>query len=535
MTEKVLSIISSSASSNRPIQNENQIMQLLSPVEIDFVMNQAIKENLEDLYSIHVQDHEIKQELMNLLKSSVQWILLASKQGILSLSKHFPVHQSFNQSSIQTAQLNEQQQKYDSRLEKVVSIEESIQSPMLGIKGQIDLIGKGKLFQLNGLNTDMTNEDGNYLLPIEFKTGKWRPGTAIAHRAQVILYILLMNIREKSLSYLRRKTHTLPASITEHNKNTDASGFISSKYGVLLYLSEQQIQVDYIWPNWDEIRSLILARNSLAFALSSSISVNPEITAKLPEMIKSSFECTYCYSASECMIYHSVLENGHAESSGIPMVYQYIMKGISPQHLTYFKKWDSLIDFEGSFIERQFQNNLWNLSSIEREGNGMKSISLLGIKAYQTISIKNEQKKETGASEEEKLEIQFQRFPSLMNIFSMKATNPEQYEKSLQNDLFLQSIQDVLRKDFTASQITIGDRVMISLEKTSSWFHPSSNSSSSSLNRRQSHSGLKGNYFNNPSKAIMSVDANVCSGTVVAMEPSSITISLTSGMKAMKK
>lgn len=50
------------------------------------------------------------------------------------------------------------------------SWEEMVWCPALGIKGQVDMILK---------------EEGGRALPVELKTGKWRPNGLIGHRAQV--------------------------------------------------------------------------------------------------------------------------------------------------------------------------------------------------------------------------------------------------------------------------------------------------------------------------------------------------------------
>jgi hypothetical protein len=60
------------------------------------------------------------------------------------------------------------------------SWEEMIWCPVLGIKGQIDLILKAR-----ALNLYFDDSNKEVFVPIELKTGKWRPNGLIAHRAQV--------------------------------------------------------------------------------------------------------------------------------------------------------------------------------------------------------------------------------------------------------------------------------------------------------------------------------------------------------------
>jgi hypothetical protein len=538
LTENILKYISNHSSSLSSL-NENIIFSSISSSnDISIFMNNAIAENVEDLYSIGLTDNEIKEDLQKLIFPTIKWIWIASCYGSLTLSKDFNVHANYH--DLDTNPLINR--SYDNKLESIVSIEESIHSPMLGIKGQVDLIGKGRLFQLPSEKKNQVQENvlSEMLLPIELKTGKWRPSSSVAHRAQVILYILLLNIREKSLSCLKRKD--LSSSSSSPSSSVSSS---PSKYGLLLYLNENEIKVDFIWPMWNEIKSLMISRNLLAKSINDSIcSVSNNYLPILPSMLKSSFECTYCYSASECMIYHASLEDGNEETSGIPLLYSYIMKGMNSKHLSFFKYWDKLIDLESkgsvsssspssssSSSSFSSDNGIWNVSSIDRERNGGrndssssggggdkgKTLSLLSLKTYNCYHVKNNQIDET-------IELQFQRISSSSSL-SMTS--------SLTNE-FLSSIQDILSKDFTFSQIIPGERVMISLEKISSWLDQHHPQQSLQSNNRSSSLSYFRKLFNRSSKALMSIDANICSGTVLSVSSDTITISLTAGIKSMK-
>jgi CRISPR/Cas system-associated exonuclease Cas4 (RecB family) len=70
-------------------------------------------------------------------------------------------------------------------IEKVLDIEEHIWSPMYGIKGMIDVTVQAKVKK--GLNTQTLT------IPLEIKTGV--KSKILAHRAQTILYTLLMHDR----------------------------------------------------------------------------------------------------------------------------------------------------------------------------------------------------------------------------------------------------------------------------------------------------------------------------------------------------
>jgi DNA replication ATP-dependent helicase Dna2 len=65
----------------------------------------------------------------------------------------------------------------------VLGIEESIWSPMYGLKGVIDVSVEAQIKQEHF-------EPATLVLPLEVKTGK---ESTIPHKAQVLLYMLLMS------------------------------------------------------------------------------------------------------------------------------------------------------------------------------------------------------------------------------------------------------------------------------------------------------------------------------------------------------
>lgn len=74
----------------------------------------------------------------------------------------------------------------DYHLQAIDSCEETVCSRMLGLKGQVDMVAYARR---------MMHQQS--LLPIELKTGRWKPSTVFGHRAQVILYCLMLSMRDR--------------------------------------------------------------------------------------------------------------------------------------------------------------------------------------------------------------------------------------------------------------------------------------------------------------------------------------------------
>ena len=65
-------------------------------------------------------------------------------------------------------------------------------------------------------------------------------------------------------------------------------------------------------------------------------------------MLHAASECERCYQASECMAYHATHEHGTAASSHTPTLFDFVLRQVSPAHLSYLRHWEQLIDLEGA-------------------------------------------------------------------------------------------------------------------------------------------------------------------------------------------
>ena len=122
---------------------------------IDELIKDVISQHAVSLYCVGVSDEAARVTLLETVESTCRWIN----------QKFFPEESGMQSHKGVGVKWND-----------VESLEETIWCPVLGIKGQVDLI-------LNGLDERINK---NVHLPIELKTGKWRPNGLIGHRAQVI-------------------------------------------------------------------------------------------------------------------------------------------------------------------------------------------------------------------------------------------------------------------------------------------------------------------------------------------------------------
>ena len=321
---------------------------LITEKETQEIMKECIKKYLLDLYVSGFTDDIIRARLREIFECIVHWIKQSFVNGASSIHKE---NQGFKADIIPDICYT---------LKQMISAEESIWSPSLGIKGQIDIITKSRLEKVVG--KDFAQHIGkNFVVPVELKTGKRHPNVQVTHKAQVLLYILSLLVREKSSGA----------------KTISNNALTSVRHGMLIYLNDNECVLDTVVPTWHELRSLMSSRNLLAFQIKKSRDMDSRI---LPNMLKRSFECENCFQASECMVYHAALENGNAKSSGVTTLFSYVTNGLNAAHLAYLRHWDKLIDLEAIAVST-IHNQIWTVPSaiLENGYHGFKCIGNLRI------------------------------------------------------------------------------------------------------------------------------------------------------------
>jgi DNA replication ATP-dependent helicase Dna2 len=290
--------------------------------------------HVAELYAVGASDAQIDAELRGMVGPLWHWLTgtLGQSSGVRR-SQTVPAR---NRPPAPSSSL---------QLDHVVGTEENIWSPVFGLKGQIDVTAVTNAASLNE-----PRQSG--LSPLELKTGKRRDYVLIPHKAQVMLYLLLLQTRVQHTQYAR-----------------------VGKEGFLVYLSNDGVACESVLPVWDELRSLMIARNRCALSARgpSSGPLRYDSPLGLPPVIRQPNDCQRCYQAAECMLYHAASENGTAQSSGVPDLFQQIVEALSPEHLSYFRHWDRLIELE-STTGASSRPELWTLDGVQRENGTAKCI-----------------------------------------------------------------------------------------------------------------------------------------------------------------
>lgn len=139
--------------------------------------------------------------------------------------------------------------------------------------------------------------------------------------------------------------------------------------GLLYYMKSDKLVGTPV--DLDELRALLIRRNELAYYVQSSV---------LPPTLQNDRSCSWCRQLDKCTLYHKVtngvmvfdfkaFENGTAETSGMPKLFNERTAHLSKQHIRYFLHWDNLIELERDDV-RHFRKEIWSLSGLEREKLG---------------------------------------------------------------------------------------------------------------------------------------------------------------------
>ncbi|KAL2634060.1 hypothetical protein R1flu_005539 [Riccia fluitans] len=217
---------------------------------------------------------------------------------------------------------------------QILDIEEMIWSPKYGLKGMIDASVMVKL-------NDLTLDGKDQVVPLEFKTGKATTGQAgVEHRAQVILYTLLMSDR-----YLQ------PVDM-----------------GLLYYLHTNQTQEVRVQQS--ELVGLIMRRNEHARDL-----LKASVSQTLPPMQQNYQMCHNCRQLDTCTAYHKA-HGGTVESSGLGELFEKSTNHITTADVQFFLKWDRLIDLESRDLLMSHRE-IWRMPSKKREELGRCISSLV--------------------------------------------------------------------------------------------------------------------------------------------------------------
>eukprot|EP00981_Chlorochromonas_danica_P008994 scaffold2392_cov166-Ochromonas_danica.AAC.10 len=367
---------------------------------------ECLADQLLDLSSLHINDDVVRKSFQNMLLPVCQWMYIMTSKGW----KAKVSGQVMDSSG-------------DSVLEDIFTIEESISSPLLGMKGQLDMIAGMKLILPSSHTTSQYQVGGNLLsssdqqansweysmLPIEFKTGKWRPSTVITHRAQVLLYLLLLRVRHYSLPEQR---------------------------------------MDLIESQWSEIVALIQSRNQLAGYLHSGLGecmVQHAIAGLL-----SSTSAAAAGSPSPAMVPTPITSlelpgNYSLAISRLQEVYGFVLRGLTDRHIRYLASWERFFQLEADASMKRKQSFQKVVKGKEMQSCVIE-IEHWHLYDYQIIA---------GQHREADLCLTFVRPCSRSSIVTNGKHQGSQQE--LGRDMLLQ-------EERRAEELAIGERVSLTLE-----------------------------------------------------------------------
>ncbi|QLQ77847.1 hypothetical protein HG537_0A00940 [Torulaspora globosa] len=221
----------------------------------------------------------------------------------------------------------------------VIDTEESVWSPIYGLKGFLDV------------TLDVLCKKKRSIVPLEVKTGK---GKSISHEAQGLIYTLLLNDKYE----------------------------VPFEFYLLLYTRHNEmIKHPYMLHS---IKHVLMFRNQMATKLKyrlKEFKKGGPIGQIWPPLLQSSF-CDTCQLKAPCMVINNLVEDGTAETSGLKKEdYEYLTSHLAANHSEngrFFKKYNELITQEES--STQFINkSLFLLSSEAHELQGGHCLANLKV------------------------------------------------------------------------------------------------------------------------------------------------------------
>eukprot|EP00041_Stephanoeca_diplocostata_P009368 m.144256 g.144256 ORF g.144256 m.144256 type:complete len:1074 (-) comp17709_c0_seq2:82-3303(-) len=215
----------------------------------------------------------------------------------------------------------------------VVDIEDTVWSPRFGLTGKVD--ATVRLCVAHGTpprQNAPTAPAARTLAPLELKTGKRSGMALLSHRAQVLLYVLMLQ--------------------DKHRSRVDA--------GLLLYLKTGECLG--VAADRNDTRALLMARNHVAAFLHGP---GRGSRRHLPPMLQNARQCARCFQVSNCMLAHAAVEAGSAETSGVGDEFTRRVHALTTAHRTYFRAWYDMVLLE--YGHGAAQAELWSMAGHDRE------------------------------------------------------------------------------------------------------------------------------------------------------------------------
>lgn len=316
---------------------------------------EILNENILKIYILNKDIEYFKLLIYPIIKSMQKWAQENVHGAIVSRQRSTSMMSLYDLSLVKS-------------IRKILAVEESIWSPLYGIKGKIDATVVYKpnplLFQKNQkIQSNQLNQKG-FPVPFELKTGKNRGGDFgnSYDRAQVSIYSLLFSERSSFYNY-----------------NNNNSYFPE---GILCYLNENNKLQLQIHSSIQEMQSLIQRRNDIAYYLNQK--------HQLPKVKKEERICKYCNYQNACVLYHKTIENGNSISFGINHIFskyiEFIPSEYNSIYFSFFIHWDKFINLE-SFYCQNLSSSVWNFPSSHQEEQGICASQMKLISSRKITSL----------------------------------------------------------------------------------------------------------------------------------------------------
>lgn len=368
-------------------------------VELERVADSVLARHRVELHGMAIPEADARQQLLDLIRPIVDWARL-----------HYlpPQHQQ--------PQPQPQQQAAVVHVERTEGVEENIWSAGLGLKGMIDATLLARPVdpslrqqpppQQAGTAAGSGAGAGSGLFPLELKSGSNSAQLQLLHRAQVMLYSLL----------LRDRYGPNPDAVAGDGDGPGAAGG-----GMLAYVTGKGVEVHAVPPKSNELRRLLVVRNRVAQALvranqlrgrangkdggrgrkrrappgddaagaaaqqgegqGAAVAAGAEgpgqqqdalelaaqgAAAALPPVLANHTTCSRCFQVAECMVFHRALEGGDAQSSALGGLFGEITGELDAADLAYLRKWEALVGLEAGACST-LGRDLWHRKGAAEE------------------------------------------------------------------------------------------------------------------------------------------------------------------------
>ena len=265
------------------------------------IINNIIQEEAISLHTMKISDNEIYSYLTELIPIIQRFF--DELWGNYDQTNENFIHITSQQKKFISWSYNNGNKSTFLKLKRILEIEDNIYSINYGLKGKVDVTVEAETSLVND-NNDEINTKQQHIMPFEIKTGSYE---SIEHRAQVLLYTLMMSERYNAnvisglLFYLKKNNN--------YNDDRRTSTYYRSTGKAVTNLKGMNVISN-------EIAALIQKRNELARYEYDNLK-NHVSKHIMPPLLMNKRICNKCFFKNECAMYHKLFENGTSTTSGM--------------------------------------------------------------------------------------------------------------------------------------------------------------------------------------------------------------------------